>query len=194
MTRLTPPRGRGSVSWFAGPGAWHGLPTGWLAMPVAWGAALCLTLAACSGSSGSSQPGGQHKSPASVPSVGPAAAAAVKSTWLEFFNGTVSIPKRLKLLQDPPAFTPFVHKEEKTSLLGLVLQATAKVSSVTVQPNGQAKVVFTILLGGKPLARNLHGTAVYTPAGWKVASATFCALLKQAYGKKTKNIPAACGG
>ena len=113
--------------------------------------------------------------------------------WKRFFNGTVPIPARLKLLQDAPAFTSFVHKEEKTSIGALVLQASATVSSVTVQPNGHASVVFTILLSGKPLAKNLNGMAVYSGGAWKVSSASFCGLLKVAYGKKPGALPAACG-
>jgi hypothetical protein len=172
---------------------------GHLVMPdrlasVAWAAALCLALTGCSG--GSSQPGGHATAPSSpaVPTDGPAAVAAVTSMWKTFFNGTVPIPRRLALLQDAPAFTPFVHKEEKTSIGTLVLKAAATVSSVTVQPNGHASVVFTILLGGKPLAKNLRGMAVFSGGAWKVSSATFCGLLKIAYGKKAGAIPAACAG
>jgi hypothetical protein len=164
-----------------------------LLVPAAWAGALCLALVGCSG--GSSQPGRHSTSPSSpaVPTAGPAAVAAVKSMWERFFNGTVPIPARLGLLQDAPAFTPFVHKEEKTSIGALVLQASATVSSVTIQPNGRASVVFTILLSGKPLAKNLKGMAVYSGGAWKVSSASFCTLLKVAYGKKPGALPAACG-
>lgn len=161
---------------------------------AAWPAALCLALAACSGTAGASQHGHSHPaSPSAVPSAGPAAAAAVKSTWQTVFNGAIPIPKRLPLLQDPPAFIPFIHKQEKTSIGALVLQASATVSSVTLQPDGRARVVFTILLGGKPLAKNLTGTAVYSGGGWKVTTGTFCGLLKLAYGKKSSKLPAVCG-
>jgi hypothetical protein len=113
--------------------------------------------------------------------------------WQTFFNGNVSIPGRLKLLQNGQRFASFVHSEEKTSLGTLVLAASAKVSSVSLQPPAMAGVTYTILLGGKPLAKNLSGTAVYTGGSWQVADATFCSLLHLAYGKTSHMIPAACG-
>jgi len=113
--------------------------------------------------------------------------------WQTFFNGAVPIPRRLGLLQNGQRFASFVHSEEKTSLGTLVLSASATVSSVTLHPPGQASVIYTILLGGKPLAKNLSGTAVYTGGRWQVADTTFCSLLRVAYGKSSHAIPAACG-
>ena len=161
---------------------------------------LCLGLAACSGEPASKAPASHSaaarssapESPAQ-PSTGPAGVAAVKAMWQTFFNGAVPIPRRLGLLQDGQQFASFVHSEQKTSLGTLVLSASAKVSSVTLQPPSQASVIYAILLGGKPLAKNLSGTAVYTGGTWKVAETTFCSLLHLAYGKSSHVIPAACG-
>ena len=58
---------------------------------------------------------------------------------------------------------------------------------------GKASVTFTILLGGKPIAKNLSGTAVYSGGRWLVAASSFCGLLHKAYGKKLHTLPAACG-
>jgi hypothetical protein len=113
--------------------------------------------------------------------------------WQTFFNGAVPIPRRLGLLQDWQQFASFVHSQAKTSLGSLVLAASAKVSAVLLQPPGHASVRFSILLGGKPVARNLPGTAVYAGGRWLVAKTTFCTLLHVAYGKKSHVIPAACG-
>ena len=113
--------------------------------------------------------------------------------WERFFNGAVPISSRLQLLQDGPKFASFVHSQAKTTIGTLVLEASATVSKVTIQPPGQANVLFTVLLGGKPLEKNLHGTAVYTGGHWKVAVTSFCSLLRFAYGKKSHVIPAACG-
>ncbi len=161
---------------------------------------LCLGLTACSAGPASkaaaSHPSsGRSSAPASPaqPSTGPAAEAAVKAMWQTFFNGAVPIPRRIGLLQNGQRFASFVHSEEKTTVGTLVLSASAKVSSVTLQPPDQATVVYTILLGGKPLAKNLSGTAVYTGGSWKVADSTFCSLLHLAYGKSSHVIPAACG-
>jgi hypothetical protein len=165
-------------------------------------AVLCLVLAACS--SGASHGSSGHASSAKMvrssapalpaqPRTGPAAAAAVKAMWQTFFNGAVPIPRRLELLQDGQQFASFVHSQAKTSLGSLVLAASGKVSAVRLQPADHASVTYSILLGGKTVAKNLSGTAVYIAGGWKVAVTTFCALVHDAYGKKSKLIPAACG-
>jgi hypothetical protein len=167
---------------------------GWrLALPAA--AALCLAMAACSSGSGHSAshtPSATHSAPAQ-PATGPAAEAAVKVMWQTFFNGAVPIQRRLTLLQNSKQFAPFVKSEAKTSLGALVLAASAKVSKVALSAPGKAAVAFAILLGGKPLAKNLSGTAVYVGGRWLVAASTFCGLLRKAYGKKLHSLPAACG-
>jgi len=113
--------------------------------------------------------------------------------WQTVFNGAVPISRRLVLLQDGQQFASFVRSQTKTSLGSLVLAASAKVSAVTLQPPDHASVRYSILLGGKPVARNLSGTAVYAGGRWLVAKTTFCTLLHVAYGKKSHVIPAACG-
>ena len=151
--------------------------------------ALLVCLAGCSsGGSTSSQP-----SAAREPTTGPAAAAVIKARWLEVFDANIPILRRLNLLQNGQAFASFVKAQEKTTIGALVFEASGKVSSVTVHPNGQASVVYTILLAGKPLESNITGTAVYTGGSWEVATSTFCGLLYQAYGKKSHQIPQACG-
>ena len=164
-------------------------------------AVLCLALAACSsgasnGSSGQARSGKAARSsaPASPaqPATGPAAAAAVKAMWQTFFNGAVPIPRRLDLLQDGQQFASFVHSQAKTSLGALVLAASGKVSAVRLQPPDHASVTYSILLGGKTVAKNLSGTAVYITGRWQVAVTTFCALVHVAYGKKSNLIPAPC--
>jgi hypothetical protein len=158
-------------------------------------AALCL--AACSGGSSPGQPASHSRSPSpsptAVPSTGAAAIAAIRANWQEVFNGKIPISQRLKLLQNGQEFASFVHTQDTTSLGALVLAATAKVNSVTLQSAGQAAVMFTVYLSGKVLEKGLHGTAVYTGGTWKVATTSFCSLLRLAYGKKSHVIPAACG-
>jgi hypothetical protein len=180
---------------------WLGAPQARLATLAAC-AALCLSLAACSGgaghgSSGHARSGAAARSsaPASPaqPATGPAATAAVKTMWQTFFNGSVPIPRRLELLQDGQKFASFVHSQAKTSLGSLVLAASAKVRAVMLQPPDHASVTYSILLGGKTVAKNLSGSAVYIAGRWQVAVTTFCALVHVAYGKKSNLIPAACG-
>ncbi len=167
---------------------------------LAAGAALCLCLALAACSSGSASPGAGHNTSIAAPSAspaqpatGPAAEAAIKAMWQTFFNGVVPIPRRLELLQNGQEFASFVRSQAKTSLGSLVLAASARVSSVSLGPPGKASVTYTVLLGGKPVAKNLSGMAVYAGRSWKVATSSFCDLVRQAYGKKSHLIPAACG-
>ena len=158
-------------------------------------ASLCVGLAACSSGGHAKPRSSDATSPVSrsQPATGAAAEAAVKTMWQTFFNGVVPIPHRLGLLQDGQQFASFVHAQAKTSLGALVLAASAKVSAVALQPPDHASVTYSVLLGGKPVARNLSGTAVYAGGRWLVAKTTFCTLLRVAYGKKSHVIPAACG-
>jgi hypothetical protein len=170
----------------------------------AWSWSLCLALAvpclaACSGAH-SPSPSARHRhsttaspSASAAPSTGAAALAVIKANWQEVFNGKISIPQRLDLLQNGQEFASFVHAQDKTSLGALVLTASAKVTSVKLESPGQASVVFTIYLSGKVLANGLHGMSVYSGGTWKVATTSFCSLLRLAYGKKSHVIPAACG-
>jgi hypothetical protein len=151
--------------------------------------AVVLLVAGCSASSSSS-----HLQKSGEPISGPAAAAAVKARWLQVFDNNVPILQRLNLLQNGQAFTAFVKKEEKTTIGALVLEASGTVSSVTVHPHGLATVVYSILLGGKPLEKNITGTAVYSGGKWRVSTSTFCGLLFLAYGKTSKQLPQACKG
>ena len=161
-------------------------------------AAISVTVAACSASgsaaSPSAHPSHSTASATAQPASGAAAVAAVRANWGTFFNGAVPVPRRLTLLQDGQQFASFVRSQAKTTIGALVLQAAARVSAVTLKPPGRASVTYTILLSGKPLEKNLHGTAVYSGGRWLVAVTTFCALLHLAYGKKNRVIPAACGG
>jgi hypothetical protein len=168
----------------------------------AWSSSLRLALAlsclaACSGG-GSPSPSVSHRhsaaapSASAAPSTGAAAVAVIKANWQEVFNGKISIPQRLNLLQNGQEFASFVHTQDQTSLGALVLQASAKVNSVKLQSPGQASVVFTVYLSGKVLEKGLHGMSVYTGGTWKVATASFCSLLHLAYGKKSHVLPAAC--
>ncbi len=163
--------------------------------PAAVGALLCVTLAACSGGGAASPPArpGHSRAAAAEPATGPSAAASVKANWLAFFSGATPIPRRLALLQDGQQFASFVHSQLKTSVGALVLEAAATVSSVKLEPPDTAGVTYTILLSGKPLEKNVQGTAVYTAGDWKVAVTTFCGLLRQAYGAGSHSIPAVCG-
>ncbi len=159
---------------------------------------LCLSLAACSGTrAATSPPARPSQSPAASPAQpasGPPAAASVKANWQAFFSSTTSLPRRLALLQDGGQFASWAQSQAKTSAGALVLQVAATVSSVRLVPPDGATVTYTILLSGKPLAKDVQGNAVYTDGQWKVSVTTFCGLLRLAYGTNSRSVPTACGG
>ncbi len=127
------------------------------------------------------------------PASGPGAIASVRSNWKTFFSGAAPIPRRLELLQDGQQFASFVRSREKTADGALLQQTAATVSSVMLQPGDMASVTYAVLLSGKPLEKNLQGTAVYSGGRWKVTVTTFCGLLRLAFGKSRQSVPAACG-
>jgi hypothetical protein len=156
--------------------------------------AVCAALLICLGGCSSSGSSSSKPLAAGEPTSGSAAATVIKARWLRVFDASIPITRRLNLLQNGQAFASFVRAQEKTTIGTLVLEASGTVSSVTVHRNGLATVVYTILLAGKPLEKNITGNAVYTGGSWKVAAATFCGLLYLAYGKTSHQIPQACKG
>jgi hypothetical protein len=74
----------------------------------------------------------------------------------------------------------------------LASSATAKVTKVTLVSATQAKVTYSILIGGQPALSNQTGTAVLQGGTWKVGLASFCGLLTLENSGKTSGLPAAC--
>jgi hypothetical protein len=161
--------------------------------------ALAAGIAACS-SSGNSSSSGASSSPSSAPtSSAPAtsaspvassgAAATIKANWEAFFSPKTPVTKRVSLLQDGQTFASVIKSQAGS---GLASSASAKVTKVTVVSPTQAKVTYSILVGGQPVLSNRPGLAVYQGGTWKVGVASFCGLLIVENGGKTTGLPAAC--
>ncbi len=161
--------------------------------------ALAAGLAACSSGSNSSS-SGASSSPSSAPSssapvssASPVASSGAASTiaknWAAFFNAKTPVAKRVSLLQDGQTFQSIIKSQAGG---GLAASATAKVTKVTVVSSTQAKVTYSILLGGQTALANRTGVAVYQDGTWKVGLASFCGLLALENGGKTSGLPAAC--
>ena len=163
--------------------------------------ALAAGIAACS-SGGNSSSSGASSSPSSAPSSSastPAtsaspvsssgATAAITADWEAFFSPKTPVAKRVSLLQDGQTFASVIRSQAGS---GLASSATAKVTKVTVVSPSQAKVTYTILLGGQPALSNQSGVAVKQAGTWKVGVASFCGLLTVENGGKTSGLPAAC--
>jgi hypothetical protein len=161
--------------------------------------ALAAGIAACSSGSNSSS-SGASSSPSSAPSSSaPAtsaspvsssgATAAITANWEAFFNPKTPVAKRVSLLQDGQTFASVIRSQAGS---GLAASATAKVTKVTLVSPAQAKVTYSILLGGQPALSNQAGVAVKQGGTWKVGVASFCGLLTVENSGKTSGLPAAC--
>ena len=164
--------------------------------------ALAAGLAACSSSSNSS---GASSSPSSAPSSSAratsapvslgspvsssGASATIARNWEAFFSAKTPVAKRVSLLQDGQTFQSIIKSQAGS---GLAASATAKVTKVTTVSSTQAKVTYSILIGGQSALANRAGVAVLQDGTWKVGLASFCGLLAVENGGKTSGLPAAC--
>lgn len=161
--------------------------------------ALAAGLAACSSGSNSSS-SGASSSPSSAPSSSApvssaspvsssGAASTIAANWAAFFNAKTPVAKRVSLLQDGQTFQSTIKAQAGT---GLAASATAKVTKVTMVSSTQAKVTYSILLGGQTALAHQAGVAVYQDGTWKVGLTSFCGLLTVENGGSTSKLPAAC--
>jgi len=120
---------------------------------------------------------------------GSAAQSAIGANWVTFFNGSTPAVKRITLLQNGQVFAKIIKSQVGS---GLASSASAKVIKVTVESPTQAKVVYSILVGGQPALSNQTGVAVKQGGVWKVGDASFCGLLTVENSGKTSGLPAAC--
>jgi hypothetical protein len=63
---------------------------------------------------------------------------------------------------------------------------------VTLVSPTQAKVIYSIFVGGTPALPNQSGVAVLQNGTWKVGDQSFCGLLTVENGGKTSKLPPAC--
>jgi hypothetical protein len=109
--------------------------------------------------------------------------AQIKSAYESFFSGKSSISDRVAVLQNGQKFKSVVASFANNPLAKNV---GAAVTSVTLQGENEAKVVYTVKLGGSSLPTQT-GSAVKQNGQWKVGYASLCRLV--ALGGTT---PAAC--
>ena len=121
-----------------------------------------LALAGCGGSSNSS-----------TTSSTAAAQAQIKGAYQKFFSSKTSVPDRVALLENGPKFKALVTSFANNPLAKNV---SATVSSVKLQGTNDAKVVYTVKLGGTGLPKQT-GTAVRENGTWKVGDASLCKLV-----------------
>jgi hypothetical protein len=100
--------------------------------------------------------------------------AKIKTDWVAFFSGTTTAKHKIALLQNGQSFAAVINEQASNSMSK---SSGAKVLSVSVTSKTQAKVRYTITLGGQPALSNQTGVAVLQGGTWKVGDQSFCALL-----------------
>jgi hypothetical protein len=130
-------------------------------------------LAAVAGCGGSKHPKAAATTAAGSGS-GAAATSAIKTAFITFFDGTKAIDTRLGYLQNAPTFEQALSAQADSPL---IKQTVGTVTSVALTGANTAKVIYSVALGKTPVLPNQTGTAVLIGGQWKVAAATFCALL-----------------
>jgi len=120
-----------------------------------------LSLAACGGSSNST-------------TTGPDAEAQIKSAYKTFFSPNSALAARIAVLQNGEQFKPVIQSFASNPL---AKNASVTVSSVTLQGQDKAKVVFEVKLGNTSLGQQT-GTAVRQGGSWKVGYASLCKLVE----------------
>ena len=121
-----------------------------------------LALAGCGGSSGTT-----------TTDTTAAARAQIKSAYVKFFSGKTPVSERVAVLQNGSKFKGLVTSFANNPLAKNV---NVTVASVTLQGANNAKVVYTVKLGGAGLPKQT-GTAVRENGTWKVGSASLCKLV-----------------
>ena len=132
---------------------------------------VLLVLAACGGSS--------HPTSSS----GPDAQAQIKSAYVKFFSSKTAVSEKTKLLENGEQVKPVIRAFASNPLASNV---SATVSSVTLEGQNKAKVVYVVKFGGASLPKQT-GVAVRQNGTWKVGDASLCKLI--ALGGTT---PSAC--
>lgn len=131
--------------------------------------ALAAIAAACGSSNAATT---SSPSVSTSPSVSPA--AAIKSTWEEFFNGATPAAQKIQLLENGQQFAQTIQAQSQSPL---AKSTAAKVSSVTVTSANAATVKYSILLGKQVALADQTGRAVLQNGVWKVSAQSFQALL-----------------
>jgi hypothetical protein len=142
-----------------------------------------------SSSPSTSAPATSAPATSASPAASASAAALITKNWEAFFNAKTPVAKRVALLQNGQVFAAVIKAQAGSSLAS---SATAKVTKVTMLSATQAKVTYSILVGGSPALANQSGVAVYQGGTWKVGLASFCGLLALENGGKTSGLPSAC--
>ena len=127
--------------------------------------------------------------PSTSTGAGATATAAITKNWTTFFDAKTPVATRIALLQNGQQFASIIRSQAGS---GLAATATSKVTGVTAESSTEAKVTYSILIGGVAALTGQSGVAVLQDGIWKVGDTSFCGLLALENAGKTAGLPAAC--
>lgn len=104
----------------------------------------------------------------------PSAEAQIRRNWVAFFDGSTPVARRIALLEYRQRFAAVIRVQSKTPIVN---RTSAGVGTVSLTSPSRATVVYSVDVGGQPVLKHRHGTAVRVNGTWKVADSSFCALL-----------------
>ncbi|CAM2738539.1 hypothetical protein [Skermania piniformis] len=107
-----------------------------------------------------------------MPADSAAAQAAITKAYTTFFDGTLPPEERATAVEKGDVFLPILQAQAANPS-----GATVAVGTVTLKDATNADVGYTLSIGGNPVLPDQTGQAVELDGSWKVAAATFCALL-----------------
>lgn len=146
---------------------------------------LAVGAAGCGGDDGSTA----NKTTAAATTAAAVADAAttkaVTDSYVTFFSGQSSAATRVELIEQGAQFQPVL---EATAGDPRALTTSVTVAGVKLTDAEHADVTYTMLISGNPVFVDQTGQAVKEGGQWKVAAATFCALIALQGGA-----PALCG-
>lgn len=135
---------------------------------LALGFTALLTVTGCGGSTDSSPPATTTAAATAGDS------GAVTQAFATFFSGGTTAADKIAVLQHGADFTDTIDAQADSTL---AKSTTVQVTDVDMDAPDHATVTFTILMNGQPALTDQVGEAVRVGGTWKVAQATFCALL-----------------
>jgi|GEM_PF-1295846 len=145
--------------------------------PVIAGLLIAVMVAGCSSSTSkpASRSGVHVPTGTDVASgVNDAAATAITTAYIRFFDSTVAQAQKLGLIQDGAEFSQAISQESRSEF---AKSESVQVTKVGVNSANKATVIFTVVRDGSPALANQTGYAVLEDGKWKVAGATFCNVL-----------------
>ncbi|MGK8507475.1 hypothetical protein ACRS5S_05250 [Nocardia asiatica] len=99
---------------------------------------------------------------------------AVTDVYTSFFSPSTPPDQKAALVQKGDVFLPILQAQAGNPQS----QGTSvTVSAVNLVDADNADVTYTLMMGGNPVLPNQTGQAVKDGGKWKVATATFCALM-----------------